>query len=216
MRFLVEKTLHPKFKREIGRDYKKGEQSRKLFDSLVDKLVMLARMYDHKNLLHLNGVNAKGVERLLLSTSREDWRGRLTRLFKENAGDRNAQDLILEVFFDLRDSYPGKTFKPRVRPGIERADKAFYVVHYTEAPAYEPAEGGYYYPTREAASSEGFDTREEAEVRAREWAEEIRDVDGREMVEIEHGYLFPSKYIGDEEYIMIEPNREYLSREAGR
>lgn len=90
MKFLVETNLHPRFKKEIGRDYKRSEQSRKLFDSVVDRLVVLARMYDHRNFLHLNGVNAKGVERLLLQLDRDEWRGRLARLFKECGGDKAA------------------------------------------------------------------------------------------------------------------------------
>lgn len=216
MRFLKEDTLHPRFKKQIGREYKQGRREREQFDDLVSRVITLVRKYDRKNMMKLAGLTAKQIERELLAADLHTWRQRLARLFNENRDDKAAADLTMDVFFDLKDGYPAKHYQPKFRRGIERANKAFYVVHYTEAPAYEPAEGGYYYPTREAASSEGFDTREQAEARAREWAEEIRDIDGREMVEIEHGYLFPSKYIGDEEYIMIEPNREYLSREAGR
>ena len=215
MLFLKEDTLHPKFKKEIGRDYKRLSGDVKQFEEIVDILQKLARK-DTRNLLKLKGMNRPAISRLVMSVSRDDFRARLARFFKEHQNDSEAKDLAMEVFFNLKDVYRGKDFKARKTPGVERANKAFYVVHYDEQPAYEPAEGGYYYATRDAVSSKGFDTEEEAWAYAEESAKELRDYDGLEMVKIEHGYLFPSKYIGEEQYIMVEPNKDYLSMKKGK
>lgn len=86
-----------------------------------------------------------------------------------------------------------------------------YLTHYEEYPIYEPAEGGYYYAGREAATSYECTTEEEAIQQLAEMKQELEE-DGW-IVEKTHAYL-PSKYIGESEYWKIEET--YGSLERGK
>lgn len=110
------------------------------------------------------------------------------------------------------DKYPLKPFKYDFPKYLEKNDFPFYVTYYQEYPIYEPAEGGYYYPGRDAIYSKGFDTKEEAEAHV----EELKNEDGEGGWEkYSNGYIREGKYVGDAEEIVIETRKTYLSQEKG-
>ena len=112
----------------------------------------------------------------------------------------------------MDDKYPLKPFKYKFPKHLEKNDFPFYVTYYQEYPIYEPAEGGYYYPGRDAIYSKGFDTKEEAEAHV----EELKNEDGEGGWEkYSDGYVRKGKYVGDAEEIVIETRKTYLSQEKG-
>ena len=112
----------------------------------------------------------------------------------------------------MNDKYPLKPFKYKFPKYLEKNDFPFYVTYYQEYPIYEPAEGGYYYPGRDAIYSKGFDTKEEAEAHV----EELKNEDGEGGWEkSSDGYVRKGKYVGDAEEIVIETRKTYLSQEKG-
>ena len=125
------------------------------------------------------------------------------------SSDKKAQELVDKV-------YPSsEKYKMDVNPGIEIHDYPFYVSYYEEYPIYEPAEGGYYYAGNNAVYSSGFNT----EAEAKEFMDEYvkSSIESGENWETygKRGYYIPSKYIGEQSYIILEPNKEYLSRVSG-
>lgn len=104
-------------------------------------------------------------------------------------------------------------FKFDFPKNIEKDDFPFYVTYYAEYPIYEPAEGGYYYPGRDAVWSEGFNSEEEARDYIKDWLDEQEDKN--EWKEYVNGYLLHGKYVGEDQYIKMEKKNEYLSDEKG-
>lgn len=112
----------------------------------------------------------------------------------------------------MDDKYPLKPFKYKFPKHLEKHDFPFYVTYYQEYPIYEPAEGGYYYPGRDAIYSKGFNTKEEAEAHV----EELKNEDGEGGWEkYSDGYIRNGKYVGDAEWLVIETRKTYLSQEKG-
>lgn len=105
------------------------------------------------------------------------------------------------------DRYPDVKFEYSFPKNIEKDDYPFYVTYYAEYPIYEPAEGGYYYPGRDAVWSEGFNSEEEA----REFAKKYVTEDGDNWQEKSNGYELKGKYIGQDQSVNIEPQKAYLS-----
>lgn len=90
----------------------------------------------------------------------------------------------------------------------------YYVSYYDEYPIYEPAEGGYYAGTS-ATHSEGFNSLKAAQKFMDEYVNSAI-ADGENWKPYgKRGYYIPSKYIGEQSYIILEPNKEYLSRVSG-
>ena len=102
-------------------------------------------------------------------------------------------------------------FKFEFPHNIEKDDFPFYVTYYAEYPIFEPAEGGYYYPGRDAIWSEGFETKEEAE----QFLDNFIREDGEDWEKYTDGYILHGKYIGEDQLAVIEANNEYLMRVAG-
>lgn len=106
-------------------------------------------------------------------------------------------------------------FKYQKRQDIEYNNYPYYVSFYAEYPIYEPAEGGYYYSGNNATYSKGFDS----ESQARKFMDDYVHsaiLDGENWHKYgKDGYFIPSKYVGEQHYIMLEPNKAYLSDERG-
>lgn len=120
----------------------------------------------------------------------------------------NEKDLLYKFQVGDKPTRPNKD-DISIRKELETNNYPFYVTYYTEYPAYEPAEGGYYVATAEATHSKGFDTKEEAN----DYAQELADENGLEKVG--SYWIKKSKYIGEDEFIYIENNKSYLSKEKG-
>lgn len=95
--------------------------------------------------------------------------------------------------------------------GVDEDGYPYYVTYYTESPEYESTEGGYYYASRVAELSKGFNSLEEA----REYAEELADSYEMEKFTDDH-YCISSSYIGDDEDIYVENASERGSRENSK
>lgn len=123
--------------------------------------------------------------------------------------DEKSQKLIDKVY-----PKPDK-YKMEVDPKIEIHDYPFYVSYYEEYPIYEPAEGGYYYAGNNAVHSQGFNNEQEAKKFMDEYVNSSM-ADGEDWKPYgKRGYYVPSKYIGEQSYIILEPNKEYLSQVSG-
>lgn len=124
-----------------------------------------------------------------------------------------ATDEQVNKYSDLiNDMYPlPDKFKFEFPHNIEKNDFPFYVTYYAEYPIYEPAEGGYYYPGRDAIWSEGFETKEEAE----QFLDNFIREDGEDWEKYTDGYLLRGRYIGEDQIAVVEANNEYLMRVAG-
>ena len=109
------------------------------------------------------------------------------------------------------ETYPQIEFEYEFPHNIEKNDYPFYVTYYAEYPIYEPAEGGYYYPGRDAVWSEGFETEEEAKEFAKDYV--LNDDDKWETYY--DGYIIESDYVGENQYLTIEPKKAYLGAIAG-
>ena len=91
----------------------------------------------------------------------------------------------------------------------------YYVSYYDEYPIYETAEGGYYYAGTSATHSEWFNSLKAAQKFMDEYVTSAI-ADGENWKPYgKRGYYIPSKYIGEQSYIILEPNKEYLSRVSG-
>lgn len=136
---------------------------------------------------------------------------------KANDEVKKKRDEISDLSPELIDKvYPKpKKYKMEVNPKVEIHDYPFYVSYYDEYPIYEPAEGGYYYAGNSAAHSQGFNSEDEARKFVDEYVNSAI-ADGEDWKPYgKRGYYIPSKYIGDQSYIILEPNKEYLSRISG-
>ena len=95
---------------------------------------------------------------------------------------------------------------------IEKENYPFYVTHYAEYPIYEPAEGGYYYPGRDAVWSRGFNSEQEAQDFIDEYVE---NDDEEDWVGFKDGYISKGRYIGEDQQLLVEPKNSYLSNIKG-
>ena len=109
--------------------------------------------------------------------------------------------------------YPNQEFEYDFPNNLEKIDYPFYVTYYAEYPIYEPAEGGYYYAGRDAIWSEGFNTEEEAQEYADKYIEQ--DDEWNEWKKEDFGYHLDGKYIGQNQYVVIEPKKSYLGMVKG-
>lgn len=125
---------------------------------------------------------------------------------EERAKVIKDQDPLADIMFPT-----DKKFVPPSRgENVETEDYPFYVTYYSEYPIYEPAEGGYYYAGATAAYSKGFETKEEAEAHLKELAEE----EGMDIVNDDYAQI-NTKYIGEQDHIVVETSKDYLSGESG-
>lgn len=97
---------------------------------------------------------------------------------------------------------------------VEEKDFPYYVSYYDDEPTYEPTKGGYYAGTS-ATHSQGFNSFNAA----REFMDEYVDskiAEGENWKPYgKRGYYIPSTFLGEQSYIILEPNKEYLSRVSG-
>lgn len=127
--------------------------------------------------------------------------------------DEATEEQIAKYNDWINNQYPQVEFKYDFPRNIEKEDYPFYVTYYSEYPIYEPAEGGYYYPGRDAIWSKGFNTEEEAtEFMENEVANDDY-IDNWERYT--NGYISRGEYIGQDQMIVIEPKNAYLSEIAG-
>ena len=125
--------------------------------------------------------------------------------------DADDAELMKDILHDKEpkwDSYRNNVVN-RMQ-GLEKNEYPFYVTYYVESPHYHPEEGGYYVASVTAASSEGYNTKQEARQAAAELADEL----GFEKLSPD-SYRLYSKYIGDSEYIYVESANDYLGKEKG-
>ena len=115
--------------------------------------------------------------------------------------DDTAKNILLK---------PEPKFNYRFDNNLEREKYPFYVTYYEETPYYHPEEGGYYVAGRTATTSRGFDDKDEAI----KFAAEMADYYGFEKLDDKH-YHAGSKYIGDDDKICVETEKDYLSQEQG-
>lgn len=111
------------------------------------------------------------------------------------------------------DLYPNQEFEYDFPRNLEKIDYPFYVTYYAEYPIYEPAEGGYYYAGNDAIWSEGFNTEEEAWEYADKYVEQ--DDEWGEWQKFTDGYKLDGKYIGQNQYVVVEPKKAYLGMVKG-
>lgn len=185
------------------------------------------RYYDIKEKypkgLIAEGANMK-VKNLTEDTINKQFRKDIKRKYKDNqfinSVNKEKRDDIIDMAGEdtpktrnlANRMFPNKPFKYKFPKHLEKHDFPFYVTYYQEYPIYEPAEGGYYYPGRDAIYSKGFDTKEEAEAHV----EELKNEDGEGGWEkYSNGYIREGKYVGDAEEIVIETRKTYLSQEKG-
>jgi hypothetical protein len=117
------------------------------------------------------------------------------------------QEIIRDVFFKKEPKF-NKLVDIEQRKNLETKSYPYYVTYYVESPHYHPEEGGYYVASNSAVASKGFNTREEAVKYAQEYADGMKKLSDTE-------YISSSKYIGDNEYVYVESEKDYLSREEG-
>ena len=157
-------------------------------------------------------------------TINKQFRKDIKRKYKDNQFINSVNKAKRDSFIDMAGEdtpktrnlanivFPDKPFKYDFPKYLEKNDFPFYVTYYQEYPIYEPAEGGYYYPGRDAIYSKGFDTKEEAEAHV----EELKNEDGEGGWEKRSdGYIREGKHVGDAEEIVIETRKTYLSQEKG-
>lgn len=136
------------------------------------------------------------------------------RAIKDIPDKEKRKKFIKDADEIIDDVYPTKSKTKFVPPSrgdkVETRDYPFYVTYYSEYPIYEPAEGGYYYAGANARYSKGFQTREEAQAHLRELAEE-EDMD---IVNDDYAQI-NTKYIGEQDHIVVETRKSYLSGEKG-
>lgn len=113
----------------------------------------------------------------------------------------------------VNDLYPNQEFDYDFPRNLEKIDYPFYVTYYAEYPIYEPAEGGYYYAGNDAIWSEGFNTEEEAWEYADKYIEQ--DDEWGEWQKFTNGYKLDGKYIGQNQYVVVEPKKAYLGMVKG-
>lgn len=113
----------------------------------------------------------------------------------------------------VNDLYPNQEFEYDFPRNLEKIDYPFYVTYYAEYPIYEPAEGGYYYAGNDAIWSEGFNTEEEAWEYANKYVEQ--DDEWGDWQKFTDGYKLDGKYIGQNQYVVVEPKKSYLGMVKG-
>lgn len=101
----------------------------------------------------------------------------------------------------------------------------YYLTYYEAYPIYEPAEGGYYYEGRTAVKWWESEDLNEILNSISDFAEEFGmetipfDFDGIKNELEEWGYsvvaLTHAKYIGDDEYLVLETERAFKKYESG-
>lgn len=149
-------------------------------------------------------IKRKYKDNQFINSVNKEKRNSLMKMMSDEDSPK-AKDLANRLF-------PEKPFKYDFSKYLEKNDFPFYVTYYQEYPIYEPAEGGYYYPGRNAIYSKGFNTKEEAEAHV----EELKNEDGEGGWEkYSDGYIREGKYVGDAEEIVIETRKTYLSQEKG-
>ena len=122
----------------------------------------------------------------------------------------NATDEQIAKYTEfVNDMYPMPKFDYEFPHSLEKDDYPYYVTYYAQYPIYEPAEGGYYYAGQDAMNSKGFNSREEAQAYADQLVSEDDYIDNWEKYS--DGYLSSGKYIGQDQKIVIEPRKGYLS-----
>ena len=116
---------------------------------------------------------------------------------------------------EATEQLPGNEELENLTEAVETKYFPYYVSYYDEYPIYEPAEGGYYYAGTSATHSEGFNSLKAAQKFMDEYVNSAI-ADGENWKPYgKRGYYIPSKYIGEQSYIILEPNKEYLSRVSG-
>lgn len=113
----------------------------------------------------------------------------------------------------VNDLYPNQEFEYDFPRNLEKIDYPFYVTYYAEYPIYEPAEGGYYYAGNDAIWSEGFNTEEDAWEYADKYIEQ--DDEWGEWQKQDYGYVLKGQYIGQDQYVVVEPKKAYLGMVKG-
>ena len=124
---------------------------------------------------------------------------------------------------------------------LERQNFPYYVTHYEGTSFYHPEEGGYYVGGLEPDWSEGFESFEEAVSALGDYLEENNSArvsfNPRNVSVMDDNYAYEDstedyeeitdnkgnvvgaiargKYIGEEDQIWVESNKEYLSRQSG-
>lgn len=133
---------------------------------------------------------------------------------------KDAMDMIPEGATDeqinkysdfINDMYPlPNKFNYEFPHNIEKDDYPFYVTFYAEYPIYEPAEGGYYYAGADAIWSQGFDTKEDAQLYADAYVKNEKADFNEPWEQYSDGYALRGEYIGEDQRVVIEPRNAYL------
>ena len=133
---------------------------------------------------------------------------------------KDAMDMIPEGATDeqinkysdfINDMYPlPNKFNYEFPHNIENDDYPFYVTFYAEYPIYEPAEGGYYYAGADAIWSQGFDTKEDAQLYADAYVKNEKADFNEPWEQYADGYTLRGEYIGEDQRVVIEPRNAYL------